>query len=79
MTSYNNSSDFLMGTAILSKYMTEDLSVDVYENTSISISGLKSISSEEDRAALGFLGWDFGKDKDGGSWAQYVELEYVDT
>ena len=74
-----NSRDFLMGAAILSNYMTEDLSVVVYENTSISISGLKYISSEEDRAALGFLGWEFGKDKDGGSWAQYVELEYVDT
>jgi hypothetical protein len=79
MTDHVKSRDFLMGASMLINYATEETSIDVAEQSAIVISGLRVISYKEDLTLLKSWGWEIGKDKEGGSWAQYFGLEYVDT
>jgi len=78
MTSYENSNGFLLGLVLLAKYRLDDFTVNVIETSTISINGLRSVS-KEDMEDLKLFGWNVGKDKDGGSWAEFFKLEYVDT
>jgi len=78
MTSNKNSNGFLLGLVLLAKYRTDELTINVIEVSSISINGLKLVS-KEDMEDLKLLEWNVGKDKDGGSWAEFFKLEYVDT
>jgi len=77
MTSNLDSRNFIMGIGIISKYRNDEFTIDVVENSAISISGLNKIS-EQDIEDLKLFGWNAGKNKDGGGWAEYFKLEYVD-
>jgi hypothetical protein len=78
MTSNQDTKNFVQGLAIISKYMNEESSLSVIEVSSISVCQLDRIPAQ-DLEALKALDWNAGKDKDGGSWAEYFKLEYVDT
>lgn len=77
MTSNEDSKNFILGIGIISKYRTDELTINVIESSAISINGLYKIS-DQDIEDLKLFGWNAGKDKDGGCWAEYFKLEYVD-
>jgi hypothetical protein len=77
-TSNQDSRNFVLGIGIISKYRNDEFSISVIEVSSISICGLSRIS-DQDIEDLKLFGWNAGKDKDGGGWAEYFKLEYVDT
>jgi hypothetical protein len=78
MTSNEASRNFVLGIGIISKYRTDEFRICVIESSAISVSGLKKMS-EQDVEDLKLFGWNAGRDNEGGSWAEYFKLEYVDT
>jgi hypothetical protein len=78
MTSNEHSTNFVLGIGILSKYKNDEFSISVIETSAIAVSGLNQISAQ-DIEELKLLGWGAGRNNEGGSWAEYYKLEYVDT
>lgn len=71
------SKNFLEGSFILNKYKNDEFTICVVEISTISISNLNKIE-KEDMQKLNSLGWNVGKNNDGGSFAEYSKLIYVD-
>lgn len=78
MTSNEDSRNFVLGFGVIAKYRNDDFSISVIEVSSISISGLNRMS-DQDIEDLKMFGWNAGRNNEGGSWAEYFKLEYVDT
>ena len=76
-TSNEYSVNFMIGLSILQMYRNTEFSISIIENSSIYICGLSKLGSQSIKE-LTALGWNVGKDKDGGGWAEYHKLEYVD-
>ena len=76
MTSFEKSNHFILGLALLARYRGEGFSINVVENSAVSVEGLNLIS-KQDLDDLNLLGWDAGNADDKG-FATYYKLDYVD-
>lgn len=77
--SFDKSDNFVKGLNIISKYRTESFSIVVIEIAAIAVRGLKPMS-QEDLTDLKALRWQAGNGSyNDNSYADYYELNYVDT